>query len=186
MALVEDVFLARGKWSRETGREFLMDQVAGDFCREAGIPSDEDFCTEFVDNYMREWRLTVRPVPGGSGLLHRLARHYRLGLISNTHHPPAVYQLLEAMDLRNIFEVITLSAEIGMPKPNREIFDATLAPLGLEPGSAVYIGDSFESDYQGARGAGIAAYLIGKHARVPRDHLLRSILDLPIHFDISA
>lgn len=140
---------------------------------------------QLARQYMRDWSASVSPVPGATGLLKRLSKHYRLALISNTHYPPMVRALLRAMSLTELFEVVTLSVEVGWAKPHPLIFQLTLEKLGLAAKQAMYVGNSFERDYKGARGVGMDCQLIGRHARVPRDHQLRNILDLAINFETA-
>ena len=45
-------------------------------------------------------------------------------------------------------------------KPHREIFDEALRISGCTPGEAVHIGDSYDTDVVGARGAGIRPVLL--------------------------
>ena len=96
-----------------------------------------------------------------------------------------VSTLLNSMGLTGLFEVVTLSVDVGRAKPHPLIFELTLETLGLTADEVIYVGDSYEHDYQGARSAGIDCYLIGKHARVPRDRQLRNILDLAISFETA-
>ncbi|HIL84680.1 MAG TPA: hypothetical protein EYG52_14365, partial [Pseudomonadales bacterium] len=70
-------------------------------------------------------------------------------------------------------------------KPHPLIFELTLEKLGLTAEQAIYIGDSYERDYKGARSVGMDCQLIGRHARVPRDNQLRNILDLAINFETA-
>jgi FMN phosphatase YigB (HAD superfamily) len=53
----------------------------------------------------------------------------------------------------------------------------------LSPEQAIYIGDSYERDYKGAKSVGMDCLVIGRHARVPRDSQLLNILDLAINFE---
>jgi len=165
--------------------EFHLSEVCDLVVGELGInatPREKDL---LVSQYIEDWSALVSPVPGASGLLKRLSTHYRLALISNTHYPPMVYSLLDGLALTELFEVVTLSAELGRAKPHPLIFEKTLEKLALTATQAIYIGDSYEHDYKGARRVGMDCYLIGKHARVPRDHQLRNILDLAISFKTS-
>ena len=51
-------------------------------------------------------------------------------------------------------------------KPHREIFDEALRFSGCAPGEVVHIGDSYDTDVMGARGAGIRPVLLLRgHAR---------------------
>ena len=45
-------------------------------------------------------------------------------------------------------------------KPHREIFDEALRVSGCTPGEVIHIGDSYETDVVGARGAGIRPVLL--------------------------
>lgn len=171
--------------SHRNHTEFHMNQVASGVCEHLGIEPEQSFCAAFVETYIREWLVPIKPVSGVTGLLHRLSKHYLLGVVSNTHYAPIVHQLITKMGLTEILEVVTLSIDVGVPKPNPEIFQLTLAALDLTAAQVVYIGDSYESDYRGARNAGIDCYLIGRHARVPRERQLRSILDLSIYFNTA-
>ena len=181
----ERAFAKLEAWSRETRQEFQMHQAARALCESFNIAADAGLERALEEQYMQEWMAPVTPIPGAAGLLRRLAPHYRLGLISNTHYPVIVTSLVDQMDLGDVFEVVVTSAEVGVPKPQAEIFEKALRELGLDASEAVYIGDSFEHDYKGATAVGIDCYLIGKHARVPKNRLLRSILDLPIYFNTA-
>ena len=45
-------------------------------------------------------------------------------------------------------------------KPHREIFDEALRISGCTPGEVIHIGDSYDTDVVGARGAGIRPVLL--------------------------
>ena len=165
--------------------EFHMNDVCELVVEAIGIQAPFEARELLVSSYIEDWSALITPVPGVSGLLKRLSQHYRLALISNTHYPPMVHRLLDGMSLSGVFEQVTLSVEVGRAKPHPRIFELTLERLGLRAHQTIYIGDSYEHDYKGATGVGMDCYLIGKHARVPRDHQLRSILDLAIRFDTS-
>jgi putative hydrolase of the HAD superfamily len=53
------------------------------------------------------------------------------------------------------FEVVWASAYAGCNKPHPGIFHQTLLQLELEPGAALYVGDSYEHDVVGARAVGM-------------------------------
>ena len=166
-------------------REFRMLDVARDFCSGLLPSPDERWPEKLAATFIDDWASQVTPVTGAAGLVQRLSKHYRVGLISNTHYPPMVYSLLDTMSLSSVFEVVSLSVEVGVPKPDPGIFEQTLAKLRIEPADAIYIGDNYEHDFLGARSIGMDCYLIGKHARVPLDRQLRNIHDLAIYFETA-
>jgi len=51
--------------------------------------------------------------------------------------------------------VLSDSALVGWSKPDRRIFEHTLAELKVSPQQAWMVGDNFEADIRGAAGLGI-------------------------------
>lgn len=86
-------------------------------------------------------------------IVRKLKMHYKIGLISNVGRPIEVYL---PKDITDLFEVQTLSYQVGMIKPAKEIFDAHLVKSGVEPGEAIFIDDR-EPNVEGARSAGLRA-----------------------------
>jgi putative hydrolase of the HAD superfamily len=62
---------------------------------------------------------------------------------------------IRALSLNNVFSTIVISEEVGLRKPDPEIFRRALRDLGCEPSRSAYIGDNPETDIVGARGAGM-------------------------------
>lgn len=184
VAAWEAAFQQHEQASRDSGREFHMHAVAARVCEMLQLPPDKS--QALTDDFIEDWLQGVRQIPGAGGLLRRLGSHYRLGLISNTHYPPMVHALLKELGITDVLEVVVLSAEVGVPKPDAVIFEDALTKLAVSAEQSVYIGDSFEADFLGARGVGMDCYLIGSHARVPKDRQLRSIMDLPIYFNTGS
>jgi putative hydrolase of the HAD superfamily len=84
-------------------------------------------------------------------------RGYTLALVSNIMRTPGVTlrKLLERYGLLGYFRHTTFSDEVGVRKPDPEIFALTLRAVGAEPGGAVHVGDDEVLDVQGARAAGM-------------------------------
>jgi 2-haloacid dehalogenase len=92
--------------------------------------------------------------PGACEILERLAPHFALGLVTNGEGE-AQRGRLRAAGLEGYFSSIVISEEAGYTKPAHEIFDIALVELGVGSNEALYVGDSVEHDYHGARNAGI-------------------------------
>jgi putative hydrolase of the HAD superfamily len=60
--------------------------------------------------------------------------------------------------LAEVMDVIVISGEVGMRKPDREIFDHTVAELGLEAGSCVFV-DDHPGHLKAARDVGLKTVL---------------------------
>lgn len=83
----------------------------------------------------------------------------RLGIISNTGRTPGIVlrRVLERHGLLDFFGAVSYSDEVGVRKPDPEIFRVTLERAGSEPAEAAHVGDNPVADVQGARGIGMRA-----------------------------
>ncbi len=83
---------------------------------------------------------------------------YRIGLISNAPNPD--YDMISSNGLKDYFDSVIFSYELGLFKPGKEIFERALKELNAEPNAALMVGNSMKSDMVGARNAGIDGILI--------------------------
>jgi putative hydrolase of the HAD superfamily len=132
------------------------------------------------DAYLGEWNTGVRDIPEVDELLSDLSRRYTLALVTNTHHAELVFGHLRRMKLEQHFRVVVTSVEHGRRKPSPCIFARALRACGGTPERALYIGDSYTADYQGAGAAGLHRLLIDPDRRhdIPEAHRLDAVLDL--------
>jgi putative hydrolase of the HAD superfamily len=86
------------------------------------------------------------------------AAGYRLGVISNSDG--RAEEALAAAGLRTFFEVVVDSQLVGFEKPDPRIFHLALQRMGVRPDQALYVGDIYEVDVVGARGAGMSVVLV--------------------------
>ncbi len=138
-----------------------------------------------------------------SGLDHRTARAAMLGSLEFTPFPdvlPALAALrsrghvlvvvsnwdcslpdwLGPVGVLDHVEAVVTSAEVGVAKPGREVFERALAVAGAAPEAAVHVGDSLENDVAGASGAGIRAVLVARDGSAPAGvEAIRSLAELP-------
>ena len=96
----------------------------------------------------------VRLVPGTMELLEYLKPKYHLHLITNGFEE-VQHTKLSGSGLEPFFETLTVSEEVGVKKPNPEIFRYALKKAGATPEESLMIGDEMAVDIDGARAAGI-------------------------------
>jgi putative hydrolase of the HAD superfamily len=82
----------------------------------------------------------------------------RAGVISNSNG--SIRATMERIGLARYLDFVIDSGEVGVEKPNPEIFARALAAASLSPSEAVYVGDLYSIDVLGARAAGMDAVLI--------------------------
>ena len=98
---------------------------------------------------------------GAEELVRYLAKKYPLTVVTNGFIE-VQYEKFDKSGLRNCFSHIVLSEEVGCQKPNPRIYEEALRMNGVSAEEAVMIGDSWNSDIQGAINAGIDQIWIRK------------------------
>jgi len=93
-------------------------------------------------------------LPEAEELVRYLAKKYPLTVVTNGF-VEVQYEKFDKSGLRDYFSHIVLSEEVGCQKPNPRIFEEALRMNGLQAEDVVMIGDSWNSDIQGAINAGI-------------------------------
>jgi putative hydrolase of the HAD superfamily len=85
-----------------------------------------------------------------------------LRLVAVSNWDSTLPSVLRATGLEGALDGVLTSAEVGQPKPRREIFDAALALAGVDPQRAVHVGDSLAHDVEGALAVGVAPVLLDR------------------------
>ncbi|MBN1571406.1 MAG: HAD family hydrolase [Acidobacteria bacterium] len=100
------------------------------------------------------------PLDGASEVLSNLdARGLRMAIICNTGRTPGkiLRLILGHLNLAKYFSVQTFSDEVCLRKPHPEVFERTLAALGVQSSEALHVGDTLAADIAGALGVGMRA-----------------------------
>lgn len=105
------------------------------------------------------------PLPGAVSLLNALKDKVKIGIITNGF--TALQQIrLERTGLRDYFDLLVISEQVGVAKPDRKIFDYAFEQMGNPPRDRVLmVGDTAESDILGGMNAGIATCWLNAHGR---------------------
>jgi len=110
------------------------------------------------------------PLPGAVSLLNAVRGQAKLGIITNGF--TALQQIrLERTGLRDYFDLLIISEQVGVAKPDARIFDYALAQAGNPDRSRVLmVGDTAESDIRGGINAGLSTCWLNAHHHVlPED-----------------
>ena len=86
-------------------------------------------------------------------------RGYKVGLISNCFLEEA--EAIRASVLAPFFDVMMLSCEQGVQKPEHEIFERCLAELAVAPEDCLYVGDGGSLELETARSFGMETLQAG-------------------------
>ena len=83
-----------------------------------------------------------------------------LAVVSN--FDSRLYAVLKSLNLAEYFTSVTISTEVGVAKPDAQIFTAALQKYNCIAENVLHIGDSFKADYCGARNAGLNAVWLNR------------------------
>ena len=98
-------------------------------------------------------------------------RGYILGLVTNGKID-IQHAKIDLLNIRHYFKELIISAEVGIQKPNPEIYRLALERLGFDAAQTLFIGDHPVNDIWGAGKAGIAGIWLR------RNHQWDELLDL--------
>ena len=119
---------------------------------------DTDLADHLSEDYVYWSPRIVRLVPGTMELLEYLKPKYHLHLITNGFQE-VQHTKMSGSGLEPYFETLTVSEEVGVKKPNPEIFHYALRKAGAKAEDSLMIGDEMAVDIDGARAAGMDTLL---------------------------
>ena len=112
---------------------------------------------------------------------------YKTAIIANANSVDA-RNIIATCDFEDYFDVIVISEEAGIEKPDKEIFQLALDKLGLEAENAVMVGNRIDADILGANKIGMKSVwfnwndryteIIGSEEESP-DFIIKSLSELP-------
>ena len=131
---------------------------------EKGKVKGENLCVlaeQLSEDFLNMTTARFSLLEGAEELVRYLAKKYPLTVVTNGF-VEVQYEKFDKSGLRDCFSHIVLSEEVGCQKPNPRIFEEALRMNGLQAEDVVMIGDSWNSDIQGAINAGIDQIWIRK------------------------
>lgn len=124
--------------------------------REFGVNARDELSSAAASQYRREYLETRKAMAGAEALLAAVRARASVGVVSNNLLQEQ-REKLEHCGLAPHVDVLIVSEEAGVLKPDPAIFAMALEALAVRPEEAVMLGDSWTADIVGARAAGIRA-----------------------------
>jgi HAD superfamily hydrolase (TIGR01549 family) len=162
---LEDTLREYGRLLNSTHTDVMLGRRTADEVRAerfgrltewAGHPVARSRAEELSSRYRHHYQRLRRAVPGAPEAIRRLAGRAKIGIVTNNTVEEQV-EKLAFLRLERDVDFLVTSEEVGKAKPDPAIFRAALHRGNRAPRDAVMVGDSWESDVVGARGAGIRA-----------------------------
>ncbi len=126
--------------------------------------NDATLARALAEHYARIRVPEICLFSGVHELLLDLKRCYRLGLLTNGP-TDMQWQKIDILGIAPLFDVVVVSGDEGVHKPDRHIFDVLLARLGTSPGETLYVGDSHAMDIVGAKSAEMCSVWVNRENR---------------------
>jgi putative hydrolase of the HAD superfamily len=128
----------------------------------SGAGAGGELVDEAVDLHLEAERRTFALFEDSRDVLVELRRRgIPIGLITNG---PSAFQRekLRTVGIDGLFDVVVASGDIGVLKPDAEIFRHALDRAGVLSAASLHVGDSFAADVMGAVGAGLSAFWLNR------------------------
>jgi putative hydrolase of the HAD superfamily len=125
-----------------------------DILRELGVPHPD----AFIDAEHEVWRPAHSVLASAQALLEALrSRGIKTGLVANSWPDPGrvLRKDAELFGLAERLDVLVFSEEVGLRKPEPEIFLHACRQLEVETAVTMYVGDNLVTDVQGASDVGM-------------------------------
>lgn len=170
-----------GSWARKYRLE-VFDRAL----REQEIENAEaatEISHTFTNTRIKEGRL----LPDALETLARLQGRFKMGMLTNGA-PDLQRDKIQRAALESFFDVIVVSGEHPVGKPDPAIFHHLLDQLSVKPREAVMVGNSLTRDIQGGIAAGLhTVWLHIPGAEEPADclpgHTIHNLSELPAILD---
>ena len=118
----------------------------------------DDQVDAFIDAEHEAWAPAFQVLGSAQALLEALrSRGLKTGVVLNSWPDPGrvLRRDIERAGLAELFDVIVISSEVGLRKPDPGIFQLALTELGVDPADAMFVGDRLDTDVQGAANVGM-------------------------------
>ncbi|KPV54771.1 hypothetical protein SE17_01555 [Kouleothrix aurantiaca] len=146
------------------------------FLRAQGV-DDEALIASAKSMFERDWFARLVLNDDAPATLRALRPRFKLGLVTNgpsrTQRPK-----IAQFGLDDYLDLLIVSEEVGVAKPDPAIFHMALEQLGVAPAQALYVGDSLEFDLPGADAAGMPFVWMNPRGEPFPEHLPRPLHEI--------
>ena len=126
--------------------------------------NDPSFAEQLADTFRKERRARHIVYADAKPTLEEVGQTHRVALLTNGAADLQREKIRESK-LAPFFEVIVISGEVGVRKPEPEIFALVLDRLSVTAEKAVMVGNSPSSDVAGAQRAGLKGVWLNRSGK---------------------
>lgn len=164
--------------ARSQNRELRLEDLYQGMLFKLGLHPEREYIDYIHQLYIRSFKVEL--IPSVRKVLKFLDERYSLAVISNAMSDVPRHAV-KKFGLGTYLDAVVISRDLGIRKPDPEIFKFTLENLGIESHETIHVGDSLEEDIEGAKNAGMKAMWLKRgnnEINVLPDYTISSIKDL--------
>ncbi|MCD6568207.1 MAG: HAD family hydrolase [Dehalococcoidia bacterium] len=154
--------LARLSWNKRSAEEkaALYGRYQVCLLKEAGVGASQQLVKEITRkmqqiDFKKVLFDDVKPV-----LTLLRERGLTLGMISNVDND--ITPMCRELGLSELLQIVVTSQDVGVGKPHPEIFQEALKQAEVQADEAIYVGDQYQIDVEGANAAGMKGVLLDR------------------------
>lgn len=179
----DDIYAGMRKVARDTSIEISAEAGMRQIAETLGLRIPRKALRSAVYDVFMACLPDVVAMDGALDVLRELQRReIIMALISNARFGPFVPQALDRLGMTRFFNSIVVSADVGIRKPNPDIYLNVLREIGVEARDAAFVGDYYPLDIVGARAVGMCTIWMPEpgtpQADRPADAVLSSLREL--------
>jgi len=170
-----DRFLA-GEIGEQDQRRARMRELFSRNCSSLSDRDADELFEQYLARYQQSWFLFADVMPFLAG-----AKNRRMGIITNGGPTQQRKKLVDTR-ISDFFDVVVISGETGVSKPDARIFETACQQASAQPEVCVYVGDRLETDAVAASDAGLLGIWLDRNGeasggiRVP---VIQNLAQLP-------
>ena len=146
--------------AHEAHPEIKIEAVFQQLFQEKNVDADPALAIATGERFRAASTHYIRLYDGAAELLEALrANGQSVWLLSNAQHIFTMNEL-RSLGIEGLFDGIYLSSDYGCKKPDPRFFKLLLQERGIDPVTAIMIGNDGVCDIQGAQGVGLATLYI--------------------------
>jgi len=139
-----------------------------------------------LEDYRQRYPNYASPSPGAIETIRAVREAgLRTGIVSNGN-VRVQNAKIDAIGLRDAMDVIVISEEVGIRKPDPAIFELATSKLDVDSESALFVGDNPEVDIVGAANAGLQTAWFRNGANWPPGVSPRADVDIDVLSEILS
>jgi epoxide hydrolase-like predicted phosphatase len=158
-------FKARVNTAIQRDPSIASDVVGLQRALDRGILERQEFMTQLSllmhvdrDELMQEVQDSLVKNTELMTFISTLRPHYKVGMLSNVRGRERLEELFDEGELDGLFDTVVASGDVGLIKPEPEVYELTAERLGVDPKDCVMI-DDLEPFCEGAQAVGMRSIL---------------------------